>query len=359
VIVFSNFFKVEYHLLHRSRRIHNLPPVTFEPPPPPRRRKINAAGSFEPNDSIDFIGEPIPKENIASAPETTRVEDLQAKGFVRPFNPPLTGVNTPVVVQIPNPEERADTSYHISRGLVMDDLAPLVEEIQTPVDAISTPPYQSATIPSPTIPVTASTSSLMFGSGLKQIPSGAFSAPFGLGTSTTGMLSMGLFSSTPAIVNPSTESVGSSITFQVLPWNKNQVPPPIPTFGTGSAQLSGLTVGFNIVPSPQVQTGGGMSSAASAASIPFSLFASGSSGAIPPVGSLTGGQYSQTHFNQAQGNAYGNYTTQSQWNPYWGTNPMHTWIGGNYQQASGGSGGGFTPKGPPPIYGSGGGGNPP
>jgi len=61
---------------------------------------------------------------VASTPITTRVEDIQAEGFVRPFNPPLTGINTLVVVQIPDRRERAYTLYCISRGLVMDDLTP-------------------------------------------------------------------------------------------------------------------------------------------------------------------------------------------------------------------------------------------
>jgi len=129
----SDFFleisKGEDHLLHRSRRIQNLPPITFEPPLPPKRRRINVAGYFEPTGSIDLVGEPDPKEKIASAPITTWVEDIQVEGFVRPFNPPLTGDNTLVVVQIPNLEERAYTSYCISRGLVMDDLTPIVEEV--------------------------------------------------------------------------------------------------------------------------------------------------------------------------------------------------------------------------------------
>jgi len=95
------FLKVEYQLLRRSRRIQNLPLSTFELPPPPRRRRIDIAGYFEPVGSTDFFGEVYLTENIAYAPITTRIEDLQVEGFVRPFNPPLARVNTLVLVQFP------------------------------------------------------------------------------------------------------------------------------------------------------------------------------------------------------------------------------------------------------------------
>jgi len=125
VIIYCNLLKVEDQLPHRSRRIQNLPPVTFEPPPPLRRRRIDATSSFEPAGLINLVGEPDPKENMAFAPITMRVEDLQVEGFVRHFNPPLNGDNTAVVVQILGPREHVDNSYRISRGLVMDDLEPL------------------------------------------------------------------------------------------------------------------------------------------------------------------------------------------------------------------------------------------
>lgn len=95
------FLKVEYHLPHGSRRIQNISSVTFESPPPPQRQRIDITGSFEPIGS----GEPDLTGNISSAPITTRIEYLQAEGFLRPFNPPLTRTNTPVVVKIPNQRE--------------------------------------------------------------------------------------------------------------------------------------------------------------------------------------------------------------------------------------------------------------
>jgi len=118
---------VGYQLPHRSRRIQNIPPVTFEPPQPPRRRILDIAGYFEIIGSIDFFGELDLTKNIASALITMRVEDIQTKGFVTPFNPILTRDNTPVVVPIPDPGERANTLYRICRGLVMDELTPTVE----------------------------------------------------------------------------------------------------------------------------------------------------------------------------------------------------------------------------------------
>lgn len=232
------------------------------------------------------------------------MEDLQAEGFVRPFNPPLTEDNTPVVVQIPDLGEREDTSYHISRGLVMDDLAPTIEEVHTLITGRSTPPYRNASMPSPTIPVVTGTSSLVSGLGLTQASGSAFLVSFGLGTGTTGMSSTGLFSLTPIVVNLLTQSDSSAITFQGLPWNFGQVPPLVPTFETGPAHNSGSVSGFNPILGPQVQTGGFMSSIASTSSTHLSLFAGGSTGMTPLVRSSMRGQYIQTHFNQTQGSAY-------------------------------------------------------
>lgn len=118
--------KVEDQLPHRSKRIQNLPLATFEPPLPPQRRRIDITGFFKPTGLIDIFGEQDLTRNIVSAPITTKIEDLQAKGFVIPFNPPLTKTNILVVVQIPDQREQVDTSYHIFRGLVMDDLAPTI-----------------------------------------------------------------------------------------------------------------------------------------------------------------------------------------------------------------------------------------
>jgi len=149
-------------------------------------------------------------------------------------------------------------------------------------------------MPSLTIPIMTSTSSLVFGPGLTKTFCSALSTLFGLGTGTTGMSSVGSFSSTPVIVNPLTQSAGSAITFQGLPWNVTQDPPLVLSFGTGPAHDTGSILGFNHVLGPQVQTGSVMSSAMSSSSTPFLLFSSGSIGVTPLVRSSARGQYNQT-----------------------------------------------------------------
>jgi len=105
-------------------------------------------------------------------------------------------------------------------------------------------------MPSPTIPVATSTSSLLFDSVLTQASSNAFSILFGLGTCMNGMSSVGLFSSTPMVVNPSTQSGSFATTFHGFPWNASQIPPLVPTFGIRSAHNLGSVSGFNLVLGP-------------------------------------------------------------------------------------------------------------
>ena len=89
---------MEEQIPRRSRRVQNLPPIPFEFSPSLRRRRLNTTGSFKPTGSSKFLGEPDSAENMASTPDDTRDGDLEIKGFVRPFNPPLTGAEAPVLV---------------------------------------------------------------------------------------------------------------------------------------------------------------------------------------------------------------------------------------------------------------------
>jgi len=123
------FLKVEEQLPRHFRSVQNLPPIPFEFPHPPRRRRLNTASYFEPTGSSEFVREPDSTENMASTSSDIRVEDLQAEGFVRPFNPPLLGVDTPVLVKIPDPRVQVDTLFQISKGLVKYDMAPIIEEV--------------------------------------------------------------------------------------------------------------------------------------------------------------------------------------------------------------------------------------
>ena len=80
--------------------MQNLPPlITLEPPPPPQRRRLDTDGSFEPIGVSEFLGEPELRANHFYF-NTVDIEDLQADEFVRNFNPPLTKLNNPVIVQV-------------------------------------------------------------------------------------------------------------------------------------------------------------------------------------------------------------------------------------------------------------------
>lgn len=155
---------MEEKVPRRSRRVKNLPPIPFEYPPPPRRRRLNTTSSFEPYGSSDIVGELDSIETMASAPKDTRIRDIEAEGFMRSFNPPLTGVEGPVVVQIPDPRVTANTSYHVFQGLTQDDMAPVAEMVMTLVIGRSTPPYRNVPMSNPISSVGTDTSLLFSGS---------------------------------------------------------------------------------------------------------------------------------------------------------------------------------------------------
>jgi len=170
----------------------------------------------------------------------------------------------------------------------MDDLAPTMEEVQTLISGRSMPPYRNTCMPSLTVPIVTGTKYLLSFSSLTQALSNVLSVSLGLGTSTSSMSSIGLFSSTPVVTNPSTQSSGSNTIFQAFPWNGGHILPPVPIFGTGFSQNLGSVSGFNPVPGPHAQTGGFSSSMVFFSSTIFSLFATGGNGTAPPVGSSTG-----------------------------------------------------------------------
>lgn len=117
-----------------------------------------------------------------------------------------------------------------------------------------------------------SATSLLAGYSLMQALSNELSVLLRLGTGTFGMSSAGLFSSNPVTSNPSTQPSGSSTSFQAFNWNGGHIPPPIPIFGTKSAQNSGPVIGFNLFPSPHMKTSGASSSATFVLSTPvFSI----------------------------------------------------------------------------------------
>jgi hypothetical protein len=64
---------VEYHKLHRSRRLLGLPPVTLEPPPPPLRRKLDQQGSFEATRSQEIV--------LDQHPEESTIQNLGSQAF--------------------------------------------------------------------------------------------------------------------------------------------------------------------------------------------------------------------------------------------------------------------------------------
>ena len=286
---------MEEHVPRHSRRVQNLPPIPFEYPPPPRRRRLNTAGSFEPSGSSNLIGEPDSSETMASAPENTGIRNLEAEGFVRPFNPPLTEGDPSVVVQIPDSRVRADTSYRASQGLVQDDTAQAAEMVMTPLAGRSTPPYRSVSMPNPYVPVGTGASQVFSKPTITQSTWNTFVGPSSSGTSIFGMPSTNLFSSTPVVVNPVTPSTSFVPTSQVFSWNLGQNPPSVPVFGTTPAQNSGSASGFNPETDPQIQSSRPWPSTSSGTSAPFSLFANSGSGTTPPVASTSGSQYFQTN----------------------------------------------------------------
>ena len=80
--------------------MQNLAPSdTVEPPTPPQRRRLGADGSFEPVGVREVLGEPKLRTNQV---DTTAVEIkyLQADEFARNFNPPLTDLSDPMIVQV-------------------------------------------------------------------------------------------------------------------------------------------------------------------------------------------------------------------------------------------------------------------
>jgi hypothetical protein len=89
---------------HRSRRIQGLPPeeVEVNPPPPPLRCRLDQSNTFVPTGLVEtLIMEPT--EINVYEPEVVMVTDLGDEEFAPPFNPPLTGPYTPVLMQVPPP----------------------------------------------------------------------------------------------------------------------------------------------------------------------------------------------------------------------------------------------------------------
>ena len=86
--------------LYRSIRLQNLPPSdTVDPPLPPQRKRLGTDGSFEPIGVSKVTGE---LELRSNQVDTTivKIKDLQADEFARNFNPPLTDLRDPMIVQV-------------------------------------------------------------------------------------------------------------------------------------------------------------------------------------------------------------------------------------------------------------------
>ena len=116
--------------LKRLRRLQNVPLfTTVEPPPPPQRRRLDTGGSFELVGVSEVPGEPKLRTN---QDETTvvEIEELQTNEFARNFNPPLTDLNDPMIVQV-LPFDSPLIGVPVSRVM-----ASFREGISTPTSAI-------------------------------------------------------------------------------------------------------------------------------------------------------------------------------------------------------------------------------
>jgi hypothetical protein len=90
-----------------------------EPPPPPLRRRLDQEGSFETTRPQEIVPDPIPRGDTFS-PEVTRISDLEAEGFIRPWNPLITDLSMPVLVQIVPPEVTSP-DHRLIRRLAMEE----------------------------------------------------------------------------------------------------------------------------------------------------------------------------------------------------------------------------------------------
>jgi hypothetical protein len=86
---------------HRSRIIQGLPAEKegLNPLSPPLRHQIYQSNTFVSIGLFETI-DMKPVETNASTPKIVTILDLEVKDFTHPFNPSLTGHDTPVVVQI-------------------------------------------------------------------------------------------------------------------------------------------------------------------------------------------------------------------------------------------------------------------
>ena len=84
----------------RSQRFKNIPPLfTIDPPPPPKRQRLDTHGSFE---STRFNQSPRePKLQCTQTDHLSmEIEDLQAQEFATNYNPPITNLSGPVLLQV-------------------------------------------------------------------------------------------------------------------------------------------------------------------------------------------------------------------------------------------------------------------
>jgi hypothetical protein len=104
----------------RSRRIQGLPPkqVEVNPPLPPLRHRLDQTDTFVPTGPVETI-DTEPTETNASAPEVVSISDLEVEDFTHPFNPPLTGTDSPVVSQILAPQSDF-TNNHPLQWVIME-----------------------------------------------------------------------------------------------------------------------------------------------------------------------------------------------------------------------------------------------
>ena len=98
----------------------------------------NTSGSFETTGLIDVLRKLGPIMNNNTTSHTTTVEDLQAEGFAIPFNPPLTRIHDPILVQVSPFGEPKLTEYRITSDFIMDNTREGLRYIFTPtLDIVS------------------------------------------------------------------------------------------------------------------------------------------------------------------------------------------------------------------------------
>jgi hypothetical protein len=239
--------------LRRSQRLLGLLPVNLEPPPPPLRRRLDQQGSFEATGPHETEPDPSPRgEHLI--PEEPTIFDLRAEAL-GPYNPPITDLSTPIVVQV-KPYER----QVVSQAAMETNVATSSGNPHIPSTTVTTggflPPNQPSLVQT-TMVSTASTS----GNGL--IPSMAgITAPFTqsatgppfsygmpgfdtnsvLSYSTLQNLGLGAGSSNAPLQG---SMGGTSTPYNAFPYGGGHIPPSSPSLGSAHQHSAGPNINYS------------------------------------------------------------------------------------------------------------------